>query len=187
MLVSGISMIECIKAKLKLLSMREGLSSGVANTNNASMIERASVAINSLLITGDDLDQVVCLICGFCPKILCSDGNSKDTISITKNLIYDFERGSEEIEVPELQEFKTRLAKQMLRSSFFQHEKKEDFDMLRIPVIMPPKLLKCQVNSDAKKKTLFNLETSYDAENLAALSQLIRKKQLDILHLGKPS
>jgi hypothetical protein len=70
-------MIECIKSKLKLMSMREGLSEGIDNQNNASMIERAAVAINSLLINGDDLDAVVCLVCGFCPKIVSSDGNSK--------------------------------------------------------------------------------------------------------------
>ena len=43
---------------------------------------------------------------------------------------YDF-RGADECGVQKLEDFKLRLVRQMLRSSFFQDEKKEDFDMLR--------------------------------------------------------
>jgi hypothetical protein len=41
---------------------------------------------------------------------------------------YDFNGTGE---IPTLQEFKIRLAKQMLRSAFYQDEEKETFDMLR--------------------------------------------------------
>ena len=41
------------------------------------MIERAAIAVNALLITGDDLDNVICLFCGMAPKIVLTDGNSK--------------------------------------------------------------------------------------------------------------
>jgi hypothetical protein len=75
-LVSGISMIEVIKEKLKLLCQREGLEEFQDN-NIASMIERSSIAFNALLITGQDLDKVICLSCGMAPKIVLSDGNSK--------------------------------------------------------------------------------------------------------------
>ena len=34
-------------------------------------------------------------------------------------------------EIPQLEDFKLRLARQMLRSAFFQDEIKEEFDMLR--------------------------------------------------------
>ena len=74
-------MIEVIKDKIQLLCKREGLME-FQNNNIASMIERTSVALNALLITGDDLDQVVCLTCGMAPKIVLSDGNSKVAITL---------------------------------------------------------------------------------------------------------
>ena len=73
---SGVSMIEVIKNKIKLLCQREGINEFQDN-NVASMIERTSIAVNALLITGDDLDSVICLTCGIAPKIVLSDGNSK--------------------------------------------------------------------------------------------------------------
>jgi hypothetical protein len=76
MLDSGISMIEVIKDKIALLCQREGLPEFQDN-NVASMIERTSIAVNALLITGVDLDKVICLTCGYAPKIVLSDGNSK--------------------------------------------------------------------------------------------------------------
>jgi hypothetical protein len=76
MLDSGISMIQVIKDKLQLMCQREGLKEFQDN-NIASMIERTSIAFNALLITGQDLDQVICLSCGMAPKIVLSDGNSK--------------------------------------------------------------------------------------------------------------
>ena len=54
LLDSGISMIEAVKEKMKLLCEREGLEFNPDN-NSASMIERFSVATNSLLITGMNL------------------------------------------------------------------------------------------------------------------------------------
>ena len=51
MLDSGISLIDVIKEKIQLLSNREGLRFTPDN-NSASMIERFSVAVNALLITG---------------------------------------------------------------------------------------------------------------------------------------
>ena len=59
--------------------------------------------------------------------------------------------------------------------------------MLRLPVILPPKLTKSQVNTDRNKKTLFNVKTSYTSDTLASLSKLVRKKEIDILNLGEPS
>ena len=59
-----------------MLCQREGLEEFQDN-NVASVIERTSIAVNSLLITGKDLNDVVCLTCGYAPKIVLSDGNSK--------------------------------------------------------------------------------------------------------------
>ena len=50
---------------------------------------------------------------------------------------------------------------------------------------MAPKLLKKQVNSDSKKKTLYGKEIVYSSETLAALAKLIRKREINIFALGK--
>ena len=45
-------------------------------------------------------------------------------------MVYDFDQADTPT-VPTLADFKIRLARQMIRSAFFQDVKKEDFDMLR--------------------------------------------------------
>ena len=76
MLDSGVSMIQVIVDKLHLLCQREGLTT-VLDHNLALMIERSAIATIALLITGDDMDNVICLQCGMAPKTVLSDGNSK--------------------------------------------------------------------------------------------------------------
>lgn len=180
LLDSGVSQIQVIKDKIQLLCQREGIPEFQDN-NVASSIERVAVAINSLLITGKDLDRVICLICGYAPKMVLSDGNSKDTISVTPNMIYTFEETGEA--VPDLEVFKTRLAAQMMRSAFFQNEKKENFDMTMLPNIIAPSLLKQQVNSDRDKETLFNKTVTYGAKSMTGLTNLISQKKINILDL----
>ena len=179
MLDSGVSMIEFIKEKLQLLCLREGIPEFQDN-NVASVIERASVAINALLITGKDMDNVVCVTCGMTPKIVMSDGNSKDTIQVTKHMVYNFEETST---IPSLEDFVESLAKQLLRSSYFQDEKKEKIDMTKLPVIMAPKILKSQVNSDHEKKTLFNKKVQFNSDTFKGLAELIRDGKIDITNL----
>ena len=52
-------------------------------------------------------------------------------------------------------------------------------------MIMAPKLLKQQVNSDHRKETLFNKEISYGAKTLAGISKLVQKGAIDITNLDK--
>ena len=75
-------MIQVIVDKLHLLSQREGLTA-ILDHNIALMIERTVIATLALLITGDDMDNVVCLQCGMAPKTVLSDGNSK--VSYTRS------------------------------------------------------------------------------------------------------
>ena len=82
LLDSGVSMIQVIVDKLHLLSQREGLTA-ILDHNIALMIERTVIATLALLITGDDMDNVVCLQCGMAPKTVLSDGNSK--VSYTRS------------------------------------------------------------------------------------------------------
>lgn len=62
-LVIGSSTIETIKQKIILLGLCEGISSHLrANlSNHCKNIEMACIAVTSLLITPDDMDQVMCL------------------------------------------------------------------------------------------------------------------------------
>ena len=84
-LVQGSSCIEAIKQKLILLAMCEGISSQMELnlSNHCKSIEMACIAIISLLITPADMDHVICLVCGICPKIVNSDGNTKGRVQIS--------------------------------------------------------------------------------------------------------
>ena len=108
----------------------------------------------------------------------------KDTIQVSKNMIYDFE---EHTEIPDLEEFKERMAMQLIRSSFFQEEQKENIDMIRLPIIMAPSLLHRQVNSDSDKKTLFDKKVKYEAKTFTALAKLIEQNTIDITNLERLS
>lgn len=79
-LQTGGSFVEAIKKKLVLLGQVEGLCKETLETDltsNALKLEKAVIAVMSLMIKGSDLDDVVCYICGNCPKIVCTDGNTK--------------------------------------------------------------------------------------------------------------
>ena len=54
-------------------------------------------------------------------------------------------------------------------------------------MIMAPKLLKKQVNTDYTKETLFNKETTYGSKTMAGLARLIQKKSIDITNLDTMS
>ena len=76
----GGSFIEAIKKKILLLGQCEGLDRLTTErdlTNNCVKLEKTVIAVMSLIVTGSDLDDVVCYICGNCPKIVSTDGNTK--------------------------------------------------------------------------------------------------------------
>ena len=79
-LQTGGSFIEAIKKKISLLGQLEGLDKEVLDkdiSNNALKLEKAAIAVMSLIVRDSDWDDVVCYICGKCPKIVCTDGNTK--------------------------------------------------------------------------------------------------------------
>ena len=46
--------------------------------------------IHCVIVTGNDLNQVMCLLCGRCPKIVNSDGNAKESQNLSVgNFIFD--------------------------------------------------------------------------------------------------
>ena len=79
-LQTGGNFIETVKKKFLLLGQLEGLEKETTErdlANNAVKLEKTVIAIMSLLVTGSDWDGAVCYICGICPKIVCTDGNTK--------------------------------------------------------------------------------------------------------------
>ena len=81
-LVAGTSSIVYVTKKIELLSQCESLSEQFQSNvqNHSKKIERACIAVLSILISSEDLDSVICLHCGVCPKVVNSDGNAKDSI-----------------------------------------------------------------------------------------------------------
>ena len=149
-LLLGTSTIEAIKKKLMLLSLCEGISSHleVNLINHCKDIEMACIGVTALLITPADLDRVICLICGVVPKIINSDGNAKDSLRITENMVYDYE---DQTTPPDLETFKQMLVRECLKKSFFQNQPMKTYQMLKLPLIIAPSLIREQVNNDIKE------------------------------------
>ena len=148
--VSGTSSIAFIKNKLSLLAECEGITDNLQKNlqNYAKRIERASIAIISMIISPEDMDRVICLHCGICPKHVNSDGNAKDTIKVSENMIFDHTDTSEP---PNLNDFKMELVNASLRSAFYQKEPPRVWNMLKLPLIIAPCLLGKQQNDDFKE------------------------------------
>ena len=139
---------------MELLGQCEGLSDQLqTNLQNHSMrIERACIAMLSLIISPGDLDSVTCMHCGVCPKVVNSDGNAKDSIKVRTNMIFDYE---DTAEPPNLNEFKVEVVKTSLKRSFYQKEPPKTYNMLKLPLLIAPSLLGKQVNNDIKESLLF--------------------------------
>ena len=74
-LKTGGAMIETIQHRIRLLGVASGL--GVEEvekdiSNICIKLEKSAIAVASILIGVNDLDDVLCYICGNCPKIVSS-------------------------------------------------------------------------------------------------------------------
>ena len=86
------------------------------------------------------------------------------------NMKFDFQDTSEP---PDLEEFKCTLVKRLLKSAFWQNEQPEDVNMLKLPIIMAPVMMKKQVNNDITKDSLLDKSITHTAETLREFVQLI--------------
>ena len=80
----GGSFVEAIKKKINLLGQLEGIPQDALETDVNSIalkLEKIVIAVMSVLVKGSDLDAVLCYICGNVPKIVCTDGNTKVSLS----------------------------------------------------------------------------------------------------------
>ena len=90
---------------------------------------------------------------------------------------YNYEDTSE---VPDLLSFKEELVEEILKSVFFQHKSDRKYNMLKLPIIAAPSLIKKQVNNDFRKATLMEKEFSYKEETLAMFISLVDTKGFKI-------
>ena len=70
---TGGGFIEAIKKKLQLLGQAEGLNREDIKPDLNSMslkLEKLTIAVMALMLKDSDMDDVVCYICGNCPKIV---------------------------------------------------------------------------------------------------------------------
>ena len=77
---SGAGFIEAIKKKIFLLGKLEGIATEELESDAVHLalkMEKIVVGVLSIMVKGSDLDDVLCYICGNCPKIVCTDGNTK--------------------------------------------------------------------------------------------------------------
>ena len=78
-LVSGNSSTDFVKKKIELLFSCEDLPSSFLTNiqNNSKNIGKACIAYLALIIRPEDLDTVVCLFCGCCPKVVNRYGSHR--------------------------------------------------------------------------------------------------------------
>ena len=122
------------------------------------------------------MDDVGCLLCGYCPKIINSDGNAKDSIKITSNLKFNYKDNSDP---PALEDFKTQLILHLFKTAFWQNEPRLDINMLKLPIIMSPGLMGNPVNNDVKKDSLMDKTFKHSAETFRTFLKMVDNKGKD--------
>ena len=90
---------------------------------------------------------------------------------------------SDTSEVQDLQDFKEELIEELMRSAFFQCKSDKNWNMLKLPIIAAPTLIRKQVNNDATKQSIMEKEFKYEEETLNIFQTLIDSKQLKISNI----
>ena len=93
-------------------------------------------------------------------------------------MIYDYNDTSE---IMDLQNFKTKLLKQLIKKAYFQNVPQLEINMLKLPIILAPSLCGKQVNNDAQKKKLLDKAVVYEPEIFTKFCEMIDAGRIDIL------
>ena len=72
---------------------------------------------------------------------------------MTENMVYDYRDTSDP---PDLDSFKLELVQESLKRSFFQNVPRKTYQMLKLPLIVAPSLLREQTNNDIKESNVFS-------------------------------
>jgi hypothetical protein len=83
---------------------------------------------------------------------------------------YNYEDTSE---VPDVQQFKEELIEELLKSAFFQHKSEKKYNMLKLPILAAPTMIRKQVNNDFQKQTIMEKEFEYSENSLSVEVKII--------------
>ena len=92
-------------------------------------------------------------------------------------MVFDYDDKSD---VMNLEDFKSNLIEDLFLSVFFQQKTERVYNMLKLPIIMAPCVLRTQVNNDIFKKTIMEKEFFYEEETLDIFMKMIETKQIKI-------
>ena len=94
----------------------------------------------------------------------------QDSIRVSRNMEYNYEDTSE---VPDVQQFKEELIEELLKSAFFQHKSEKKYNMLKLPILAAPTMIRKQVNNDFQKQTIMEKEFEYSENSLSVEVKII--------------
>ena len=84
-------------------------------------------------------------------------------------------------EVPDLQDFKEELIEDILKSVFFpSHKSSKKYNMLKIPILSAPSLIRKQINNEFRKESLMEKKFEYEDETLQTFISLVDRKEIRI-------
>ena len=101
---------------------------------------------------------------------LVTKSSFQNSIRVRQNMEYNYDDSSE---IPNLEDFKEELIEEILMSVFFRKKSDHKINMLKLPIISAPSLLRKQVNNDILKQTLMEKEFSYQPETLQTFMSLV--------------
>ena len=85
LMTGGNSSIEFIRQKLELLYLCEDFPTDFSSKidNHYKNVSRTCIAVIALIIRPEDLNAVMCLFCGVCPKVVNRNGSYIDNAAIS--------------------------------------------------------------------------------------------------------
>ena len=135
------------------------------------------IGVSSILVRDLDMNLVICWICGNCPKSVSTDGNTKDSLKVSKRMVYDYDDTSD---IPELLKFTDELIEEVLCSALFQYKSEKTYNMLKLPLLMPSYLLRKQVNNERLKQTIMEKQYEYKDETIEMFQDMVQTKEVRI-------
>ena len=85
-------------------------------------------------------------------------------------MVYDYDDSSD---IPELSHFVDELVEEMLCSALYRHNSQRKFNMLKLPLIMAPCLLRKQINNENLKKTIMEKQFDYDVDTFREFENMV--------------
>ena len=92
-------------------------------------------------------------------------------------MIYDYDDSSR---IPSLSEFVDEAVEEMLCTALYRHSSHKKYNMLKLPLIMAPCLLREQINNEHLKKTIMEKQFDYSAETFREFENMVSSGTLKI-------